>query len=48
MALAFKEYARTLQGKPYKFKVDLRAPGEVERDLKSQDAKDGTQDDCEA
>ena len=49
MALAFKEYARTLQGKPYKFKVDLRAPAEVEKDLKEDDKPESAEEeDCEA
>ncbi len=41
VALAFKEYAATLGGKPYKFHVDLRPATEIMEDL-------GNTDDAEA
>ena len=38
VALAFKEYAATLGGQPYKFHVDLRPPMELEKDLENAEA----------
>ena len=38
VALAFKEYATTLGGQPYKFHVDLRPPTELEKDLENAEA----------
>lgn len=37
VALAFKEYAATLGGKPYKFHVDLRPSTELQMDLSSKE-----------
>ena len=42
VALAFKQYAKTLEGKPYKFQVDLRPPHELEKELDKKDVE------CEA
>lgn len=38
VALAFRAYEQRLQGKPYKFAVDLRPPAELASDLRTSDA----------
>ena len=56
VALAFQQYAKTLEGKPHKFQVDLRPSAEISHDLvtsqqqQQQDASDETPTggDCEA
>lgn len=56
MSLAFKEYASSLKGKPYRFQVDLRPTKELEEDLTAKPdpgaaeptTPQPTEDECEA
>ena len=44
VALAFKEYSKTLDGKPFKFKVDLRSSEELQQELDEEKAARGGED----